>query len=167
MGLGRGKLSESIVTMPMFPARVINSNTVFYNGAPWTNAASYGIDTLGYDSCEFVLNIGSMAGAGASIANSLYESLTDDPTAATLISGAAFNTIKTGDDTVAAGWALAATVGCQKGAVYAKSHHRYLFLKTEVTSNTGCVPTVYMSGVAILGKSDEQATPETLIFDLN
>ena len=167
MGLGRGKLCESIATFPMFPARVINSNTVFYNGGPWTNAASNGIDTIGFDSCEFVLNIGTVLGAGSSIANSLYESATDDPTAATLITGAAFTTVRTGDDTAAAGWALTTTVCCQRGSVSMENRHRYLFLKTETSSNTGCVPTVYMSAIAILGKSDSQATPENLVFDLD
>jgi hypothetical protein len=166
MSLGRGKLYESIATVPMFPARVINSNTVFYNGGPWTNAASNGIDTLGYDNCEFILNIGSVAGAGSSIANSIYESLTDDPSAATLVTGAAFTTVRTGDDTAAAGWALTTTVCCQRGSVSVKNHHRYFFLKTETSSNTGCVPTVYMSAIAILGKADTQATNETQIFDL-
>lgn len=150
---GFGKTAESIAITAAFLSERIGSATVFYNGAPITNASGYGFDTQSYDDCMCVINAGTIQGAVATLLNSVLESDTDDPSAATAVSGASFTSLTQSTDEK-----------LQTASIACKDTKRYLFLKTETQ---GAPLTVDFGAVWIGGQAREQsATLGTLEFDV-
>jgi hypothetical protein len=145
------KVAENVKVVNAMTAQRLAAATVFYNGYPITFGA-VGIDTLGYNSAEFVLNVGTVLGAVATLINQVYESTTNDPTAATLVTGASFTSATS-----------ASTAALQEGAIQCENTNRYLFLRTEVQ---GAPMTIDFGAVAILGNAKNLAVSKTLVFDL-
>lgn len=100
------------------------SAATLYNGVAATVASGYGLDTMGYDGITIFLNTGTFSGDGT-LAVSVYAGATDDSTACSLISGAAFESVSTANDQT-----------LYKGYVKVHAQARYLFVKT-VKGGTG------------------------------
>jgi len=150
--MGYGKTAEGILITPAFRAERIGSATIYYNGQPFTNAAGYGFDTQPFDDCMCVINVGTVAGPLATLMNSVLESETDDPSAATALTNAAFTHItSSNDETMLA------------GSIMCKDTKRYLFLKTEAQ---GSPITIDFSASFVGGQAREQPTEQVLEFDV-
>lgn len=152
MSLGRGKLAEGIKVVNAFRAERVGSVTVYYNGYNITTTAGTGIDTMGFDDVQFHLNIGTCAGAVATALNYVYESATDNPNVATLVTSASFDAIATASDETD-----------QEISIRCKDTKRYLWL---VSDFKGSPLTIDFAACAILGTPKSQATSQTLVQDL-
>jgi len=152
MSVGEGKTAEAVIAKAMMLPERIVSATVYWNGKSITFGSGIGIDTQPYDDCVIYVGVGTFQGAVASLLNSVYESATDDPTTATLVTGASFTTID--EDTDDTG---------EVGAIKCKDQMRYLFLRTEAQ---GTPLTVDFGALIALGRADSQAVSQTLVFDV-
>jgi hypothetical protein len=150
--LGLGKISEGILVSVAFPAAQIAAATVYYNGKSITFGSGIGFDTQNYDDCMVGINIGVVQGALATLLNTVMESDTDDPTAATAISLATFSVR-----------AASATTAQECGRVQCKDTKRFLFLKTEAQ---GAPLTIQFGAMWIAGTPRSQPTPQKLVFDV-
>lgn len=150
--IGYGKTAEGILITPAFRSERIGSPTIYYNGQPYTNAAGYGFDTQPYDDCLCAINVGTVLGPLTTLINDVYECATDDPSAATALSGASFASINQSSDECV-----------NSGSILCKDTLRYLFLRTEV-QGTPC--TVDFGAVWIGGTARSQATSMDLDFDV-
>jgi hypothetical protein len=147
-----GKTVEAVKCVQAMAAERIGAATVYYNGQSITTGSGIGFDSQGFDDAVCVVNIGTVLGAVATVKNAIYESDTDDPTAATALTGADFtDAVTTNDEAI------------QIGSVQCRDTKRYLFLKTETQ---GAPLTVDMSATWIGGKPDSQATDHTVVFDV-
>lgn len=151
--IGKGKTAEGILVTAAMLSERIGSATVYYNGQSITFGAGIGFDTQPYEDCMCVLNVGTILGPLATVKNSIYESDTDDPTAATALSGGDFTDSKNGttDDQV------------RRGAIVCRDTKRYLFLKTDIQ---GTPITVDFGATWIGGKLREQPPEQNLEFDV-
>ena len=118
----------------------------YFNGV--ASATGTGIDTKGYDGATIYLIAGTFSGDG-SCACSIWESATDDASAAALVTGATFVAISTATDETAV-----------KGYVLTSARMRYIWLKT-VATGTG---DMYLAAVVVLGRPT--AMPEKTAADL-
>jgi len=150
--IGYGKSTEGLLVTPTFRAERIGSATIYYNGQPFTNATGYGFDSQPFDDCMCVINVGTIAGPLATLINTVLESATDDPSAATAITNAAFTHItQSNDETL------------MVGSIMCKDTKRYLFLKTEAQ---GSPITIDFSASFIGGQSRTQEAGQVLEFDV-
>jgi hypothetical protein len=148
-----GKIAENLKIEQLFPAERIGSATVYFNGQSITTSSGVLIDTRDYDELLVVINNGTLNGAAATLSNALYESDTDDPTAATLITGASFNDVTgSSDETI------------QEASILCKNYKRFIGLRTE---SQGVPMTIDFGAIGILGKPDSAAVSKTLVFDLD
>ena len=150
--MGFGKTAEGILITAAMLSERIGSPTVYYNGAPITDASGYGFDTQPFDDVTCALNVGTVLGALVTLKNSLLHSTTDDPSAASAITGASFTDANSSSDEC-----------IKRGSVLCKDQHRYFFLKTEV-QGTPC--TVDFGATWIAGHARQEATAQPLEFDV-
>jgi len=148
----QGKTVEAIKVVSGMLSERITAATIYYNGAPYTNAAGNGFDSQPFEDCVCAINIGTLLGAVATLKNSVYESDTDDPSAATAISGAAFADATSSTDEAH-----------RVGSIQCRDTKRYLFLVTEAQ---GTPLTIDFGATWIGGKPDAQATDHTVVFDV-
>lgn len=150
--MGFGKTAEGVLITAAMLSERIGSPTIYYNGAPITNASGYGFDTQPFDDVICALNIGTVLGPLCTVKNSILHSTTDDPSAATLITGASFTDVNsTSDERI------------KRGSVLCKDQHRYFFLKTEIQ---GTPITVDFGAMWIAGHARSEATAHPLEFDV-
>lgn len=152
---GFGKTAECIAVTAAMLSERISAITVYFNGQSITFGAGWGFDTQPFDDAMCVVNVGSVLGALLTVENAIYESDTDDPTAATALSGASFNDVNSTNDEA-----------IQRGAIQCKDTKRYLFLRTEIVAPDTTVPTIDFSAIWIGGTAREQATDHPLVFDV-
>ena len=159
MGSMRGKLTE-MTKYQLLLQKQLSAATVYYNGQPATTQSGYGINTSGYSDVDFLISIGAQdVGSLMTIQHTILGSATDNPLAATAITGI-----------VAAGISVPATFNVVagqantlfEGSVQAKDQPQFLFLQTTVL---GSLQTVDYCAIAVLG-NDNQAPVKTLQFDL-
>jgi len=153
--MGYGKTAEGVLVTAAMLSERIGSITVYYNGQSITFGAGHGFDTQPFDDAMCVINVGTMQGALATLYNSILESASDDPTAATAISGASFDDVNGSSDEQV-----------RRGAVMVKDTKRYLFLKTEVKAASTTTPTIDFGAFWIGGQAREQETSHNLEFDV-
>jgi len=147
-----GKTVEAIKIVSGMLSERIGAATIYYNGAPYTNASGYGFDSQPFEDCVCAINIGTILGSLATLKNSIYESDTDDPSAASAISGADFDDATPSTDEAH-----------RVGAIQCRDTKRYLFLVTEAQ---GTPITIDFGATWIGGKPDAQATDHTVVFDV-
>jgi len=152
MSIGRGKTVEGVRVLPAMHPERIGAATVYYNGAPITNASGYGIDTQPYDDAIVMIDVGTFQGAAATLSVDVYESATDDPSAATLLAGAQFADVNEATDDTA-----------YNGAIRTKMNKRYLFVRAETM---GEPLTCDFSAMVALGRADSQSVGNTPVFDV-
>lgn len=152
--LGMGKISEGALISVAFSSAQITSATVYYNGKSITTGAGIGFDTQNYDDCLCAINVGTVQGAVATLINTVLESDTDDPTAASAISLATFS-LRT----------VSATPVQEVGRIQCKDRKRYLFLKTEAQ---GAPLTINFGAYWVGGTPSSQpvAQPSSPVFDV-
>jgi len=151
-----GKLIENTKIVQAFAAERLTSATVYWNGGAVTTRAGRMTDTRDYDQLHVVLNLGTVLGEVATLSNAIYESDTDDPTAATLITGASFTDVYSGNDE-----------GVQEASILVKNYKRYVSLRTEVKTTSDIPLTIDFGAIMILGSPDVAAVSKTAVFDLN
>lgn len=158
--IGYGKTAEGVLVTPAFISERLGGSTaalsasIYYNGAPYTDAPKYGFDTQPFDDCLCAINVGTFQSLDslATLINDIYECDTNDPSSATALSGASFPDIKsTGDETL------------KQGSVVCKDTKRFLFLRTETQ---GEQVTLDFGAFWIGGTPRSQATPMSLQFDV-
>lgn len=154
MAIGRGKIAEALKYQNAFTSECISVSaaTVYYNGNAITDNSGIMIDTQDFDEINFVINPGTVLGTLATIQNTVYDSATDDPTAAALVTGASFTDVNSSNDDA-----------IQEGSILCKNAKRYMCLRTEVL---GTLITIDFSAIAALGKVDGEAVSKTLTFDV-
>jgi hypothetical protein len=150
--IGKGKTAEGILVTAAMLSERIGSATVYYNGQSITFGAGIGFDTQPYEDCMCVLNVGTVLGPLCTLSNSILESDTDDPTAASAVSGGSFDDVTTTSDEA-----------IKRGAIVCRDTKRYLFLKTDVK---GSPITVDFGAIWIGGKLREQPPEQVLEFDV-
>lgn len=153
--IGMGKTAEGVLITAAMLSERIGAITVYYNGQSITFGPGHGFDTQPFDDVMCAINVGTMQGALATLCNSILESATDDPTAATAVSGASFDDVNESSDEQV-----------RRGAIVCRDTKRYLFLKTEVKAAATTTPTVDFGAVWIGGQAREQATNHNLEFDV-
>lgn len=153
--IGMGKTAEGILVTAAMLSERIGSITVYYNGQSITFGSGHGFDTQPFDDAMCAINVGTLQGTLATLYNSILESATDDPTAATAITGASFTDCNGSADEQ-----------MRRGAIVCRDTKRYLFLKTEVKALAGTTPTIDFGAVWIGGQAREQATSHNLEFDV-
>lgn len=149
---GFGKTAESVLVTAAMISERIGSATVYYNGVSITSAAGHGFDTQPYDDVLCALNVGTVQGALATLVNDIYECATDDPSAATALSGGSFNSVNSSSDERA-----------KRGSVQCKDYKRYLFLRTETQ---GEPLTVDFGALWVAGTARSETTEQSLEFDV-
>jgi hypothetical protein len=150
--IGLGKTAEGILITAAMLSERIGSATVYYNGQSITFGSGHGFDTQPYDDCMCAINVGTILGPLATLINAIYESATDDPTAATALSGGSFTSVtQTTDESV------------RRGAIMCKDTKRYLFLRTEAQ---GSPITIDFGAVWIGGQARTEPTAQALEFDV-
>lgn len=107
------------------PQTDITTAGTTYNGA--AAASSTYIDILGYDGATIVLDTGTFGGNGTATVTIVTGS-TDDPAAATAVTGAAFTAVDTSNDETQ-----------YTGYVLTNKYDRYLWVK-NVKGGTGNAP---------------------------
>lgn len=144
---------EMLTFTAAFLSERLGSATVYYNGQSITSASGYGFDTREFDDAICQINVGTITGAVATLVNDVYECDTDDPSAATALSGASF------DDLVAA-----SDETLKQGSIRCKDTKRFLFLRTESQGE----PLTIDFGATWIGgtKRDTLNQPVSLQFDL-
>jgi hypothetical protein len=148
-----GKLHENVLLTAAFEtARITAGATVYYNGKSITTGAGIGFDSQPFADAMFSVNIGSVAGTLVTLLNSVLESDTDNPAAATALASATFTS--RGSSTTAVK---------ETGAIHCQDTKRYLFLKTEVQ---GTLTTIDFSAAIIGGNPKEQPTSQALVFNV-
>lgn len=156
MTIGLGKTADGVVITAAMKAGQITSATIYYNGQSITTGSGWGFDTQPFDDCLAQINVGTIQGPLCTLLNSVLESDTDDPTAATALASASFTT-KSG---------ASATAFTEVGSIKCKDTKRYLFLKTEAQGTT---ITVNFSANFVGGQMRSQAPADkeqTLVFDV-
>jgi hypothetical protein len=151
MGLGRGKLQEAISVKRLFAGTTLGAPTIFYNGGAFTTTANL-IDCAGVDEAVFALSFGAALGSPCTLSNTIVESDTNDPTAASVIAGFGFATISPAN-----------TATLQLATLRTAGRKRFIGLRTEWQ---GALATIPFAAVAILGKPDSQPNNDTLVIDL-
>lgn len=152
----RGKLTESVKRQWAFITERLTgtATTTFYNGYSATTGA-VGIDTREYDDIDVTLMPGTVLGEFATVTNSLYAGTTNNPMAASLVTGATYTAINSANDET-----------IREGSVQAKSNSRFFFLVTEVQTSGSVSYTADFAALASLGRPDSQAVSKTLDFDV-
>jgi len=150
--IGFGKTGEGILITAAMLSERLASATVYYNGQSITTGAGWGFDTQPFDDVVCAINTGTILGPLATLINTVMESDTDDPTAASAISGATFTNGKTTTDEQV-----------RRGAILCKDTKRYLFLKTELQ---GTPVTVDFSAMWIAGQARSEEVKQYLEFDV-
>jgi len=150
--LGMGKISEGILVSVAFPSAQIGAATIYYNGKSITTGLGIGFNAENFDDCLLSINVGVVQGAVATVINTVMESDTDDPTAATAVALATFSMR-----------AVSATAVQETGRIQCKDTKKYLFLKTETQ---GAPLTVQFGANWIGGTPRSQPTAQTLVFDV-
>jgi hypothetical protein len=155
MGKGLGKIAENLKVHCRVP-EAIGAVTVYWNGQSITSASGYGYDALGYREALVNYQTGTLLGQRASLVVAVYESDTDDPTAATAISGANFTVRNSANDETN-----------EEGSILLNPRKRYLFLREEVQNafSTTETATIHVAGQMILGDKQTDPVSKTLIFD--
>ena len=159
----RGKLIEDLLYVrAVVPARRSVPGTLFNGSA--VSVSNNGIDTRDCDEINFVVNAGAFEGAAGRVTVDIdiFESNSNIPSGATLISGSA-----SPSDTAstAASFTQITEANDQQlhtGSIKAKNFKRYMWAKTMqegATSN--------FSILAILGKCDRDPQANDPVFDLN
>ena len=153
-----GRLAYNHAFTCVFMPERIGAVTVYYNGMSITSTAIM-FDTADADEMHVLLNIGTKTGttAVATLFNSIYQSQTNNPTTASLLSGASFTsrgTSSAGDELVEA-------------YVDAKSCERYVCLVTEVQNAAATTEAVTIDfGAVIALTASSRAVTKTLEFDV-
>lgn len=157
MTMRSGKIAENIEIKVAQREEQLGSVTVYWNGQSITSASGYGVDTLGYREAIWRLGVGTIQGQVASLVAAVYESDTDDPTAATAISGADFTTMNASSDEAQ-----------EVGSVLVNPRKRYQFLRLEVqnSDSTNETATIHVSSQCILGDKQTDPVGTTLTFDI-
>lgn len=156
MSVGRGKLAESVLYTVMFtPERLSGTaNTTYYNGySPTTGAVM--IDTQDFDNLDVLLSFGTLQGEACTVTNALYAGATNNPMAASAISGASYTSANTDGDEI-----------LQVGSALCKDQSRYVCLVTEVQTTSSIPYTVDFSALGVRGRANSQATENSLTFDV-
>jgi hypothetical protein len=146
-----GKLVEAVKYQQLFESGERTSNATLFNGVASTSQTGYGIDTRDYDEVNIVINAGLFE-TSASLASSIYECATDDPSSATAVTSATFTAITTANDEQL----HIASIRCM-------GTKRYLFLRTVQTGSS----TSRYGAVSVLGKADAPPASNSPVFDLN
>jgi hypothetical protein len=152
---GLGKTCECIAITAAMLSERISAITVYYNGQSITFGPGWGFDTQPFDDSICAINVGTVLGALLTVKNAIYECATDNPSAATALTGASFTDVNDANDE-----------SVRRGAVQCKDTLRYLFLRTEVVAPSTTVPTVDFGAIWIGGSAREQATSQPLSFDV-
>ena len=151
-----GKLAENNSVTLLCPPEQLGAATFRYNGQALTTGAIM-VDTNEVDQAVFLFNVGTIqdAAAAATLVNSIYQSQTNDPTTASLISGASVN--KRSAD----------SVGIAKAYVDCKNSERYLMSVVELqnANDSTQAATVDVNVVAIMD-SKKRAVDGTIEFDV-
>jgi hypothetical protein len=152
--IGYGKTAEGILITPAFLSERISSATVYYSGVPLTDASDFGFDTQPFDDCLCAINVGTFNSLDSlgTLINDIYESDTNDPSAATILSGASFPDLKSATDEA-----------LRQGSILCKDTKRFLFLRTETQ---GEEITCDMGAFWVGGTPRSQETPMSLQFDV-
>lgn len=150
--IGFGKTAEGVLITAAMLSERLTSATVYYNGQSITSGSGWGFDTQPFDDAICAINVGTVLGPLATLINEVYESDTDDPTAATALSSASFTSCKT-----------TSNEQVRRGSILCKDTKRYLFLRTELQ---GTPVTVDFGAFWIGGQAREQATAQYLEFDV-
>ena len=147
------KTYEQLTFTAAFLSERLGSATVYYNGQSITSASGYGFDTREFDDCICSLNVGTVTGAIATLVNDVYECDTDDPSAATALSGGNFPDINADNDE-----------RLIHGSILCKDTKRFLFLRTEAQGEplTADFGSTWIGGT----KRDTLLTPVSVQFDL-
>lgn len=150
--IGFGKTAEGVLLTAAMLSERLGSATVYYNGQSITFGSGWGFDTQPYDDCICAINVGTILGAAATLVNDVYESATDDPTAATALTGASFPSLNSASDETD-----------KYGSILCKDTKRFLFLRTETQGEPF---TIDFGAFWCGGTSRTQATPMSLQFDV-
>jgi hypothetical protein len=151
------KTGEACRVLNLFRSERIGAVAVFYNGISITSAADSGIDCGEYEDALFVLNVGTVLGQRASLLNSVWQSDSDNPTAAIPVTGASFTTVNSGS-----------TEATQLGNLKVSDVKPYLWLKSEVQNafEASETATIDFGAQVVLGGSYKKPVSNTLIFDV-
>ena len=151
------KTGEACRVLNLFRSERIGAVTVFYNGISITSSADSGIDCGEYEDALFVLNVGTVLGQRASLLNSVWQSDSDNPTAAIPVTGASFTTVNSGS-----------TEATQLGNLKVSDVKPYLWLKSEVQNafEASETATIDFGAQVVLGGSYKKPVSNTLIFDV-
>jgi hypothetical protein len=150
--IGFGKTIEGVQLNTAVNGKRFVAATVYYNGISITTSSGM-IDTQNYDDAIIRICAGTLQGALLTVTNAVYEADTNNPAAATLVTGASFTDLTS-----------ASTAGlAQVGAIKVKDTKRFICLRTELQ---GSPITVDFDAQIILGKATSQAVAVTLAFDL-
>ena len=159
MTLGRGKLIEDVLNQQVFAPAQRTTAVTLYNGS-LVAVTGNGIDTRDCDEIVFVINAGEFLGAAAMNA-AIVESATDNPAAATLVSGSASPTDTTTNATFTQITA-ANDNALHQASVKCKNFHRYMWLRTYQTAVT-----TFYSAAAQQGRCDRDPQTNSPVFDIN
>lgn len=153
MTIGFGAIKDgAAITVAMMSSQV-TSPTVYYNGQSITTGSGIGFDSQPFEDCLCSINVGVRQGALATLINSVLESDTDNPTAATALASASFTTLSG-----------ASTAGSKEtGAIKCRDTKRFLFLKSDFQ---GSPITINFSAAFVGGSPREQPPSRTLVFDV-
>lgn len=144
----RGKLIEDLKHQSVVLPAERSDNSTLYNGA--VAGAATGIDTQNYDEINLIIHAGTFTG-DESMTATVLECATDDDTAATAISGAAFSAITTANDNA-----------IHNASIRCADYKRYLYVKTVQTGTGSSVFGV----TAVLGKGKSDPQSNSAVFDV-
>lgn len=156
MSVGRGKLNETVLYTVMFtPERLTGTaNTTYYNGfSPTTGAVM--IDTQDFDNLDVLIGFGTVLGEACTVTNAVYAGSTNNPMAASAISGASFTSVYGSNDEAK-----------EIGSVLCKDQSRYVCLVTEVQTTSSIPYTVDFAALGVLARTNSQATGNQIAFDV-
>lgn len=145
----RGKAIEDLkYVRAVGPAQSAVAATL-YNGEA-VSVSNNGIDTRHYDEINFVVDAGTFVGS-ATLDVSIVASNTDNPSGATLVSGAVFTQITTAND-----------AQIHTASIKCKNYNRYMWVRANQNGDT-----TNFAALAILAKGDSDPAANTPVFDLN
>lgn len=157
----RGKLVEDLLYKQVVKAKKWSSAPgTLYNGSA-SSVTGNGIDTRGCDEINFIINVDTVEGSGT-LDVSIVHSTTDDPSAATVVSG---NASPSDTASTAATFTQITSSNDDQlhiGSIVAKNFHRYMWARCLVvgaSANFGII--------AVKGKCDIDEQSNSPVFDLN
>lgn len=140
-----GKLIENLKITQLFESKSVTATGYLYNGA----ASGAGIDTKEFDQAVVIINAGVVTGT---VDFDIIASATDDISAATAVTGAAFTQLTSANDQAQ-----------QVGALLTQDTARYLWLRSNKTLNTNAA---LFSAQIVLGRADTRPQSNSEAFDV-